>query len=196
MRLLGISGSLRRESFNTRLLQEAARLAADIGSADALEIEVATLHGIPLYNADDEAENGFPQPVVALKEKVVACDGLLLSTPEYNSGIPGVFKNAIDWLSRPNADIARVFGGKPVALIGASPGGFGTISAQMAWLPVLRVLKVNPWYGAALRLSRAGSAFGADGRLLDEAQQIQLRDLMAGFAAFCRASKEVEACSG
>jgi chromate reductase, NAD(P)H dehydrogenase (quinone) len=74
-----------------------------------------------------EAAEGIPEPVTALKDVIAAADGLLLVTPEYNNSIPGVFKNAIDWLSRPPADIQRVFGGKPVALTGASPGGFGTI---------------------------------------------------------------------
>ena len=69
----------------------------------------------------------FPGPVARLKDQIAAADGLLSATPEYNNGIPGVAKNAIDWLSRPAADIGRVFGGKPVALFGASPGGFGTV---------------------------------------------------------------------
>lgn len=109
----------------------------------------------------------------------------MLSTPEYNNGIPGVFKNGIDWLSRPNSDVGRVFAGRPVALIGATPSGFGTISAQAAWLPVLRALRLCPWYGAALRLSKANTAFNDDGRLVDEAQRERLRDFVAGFAAFC-----------
>jgi len=78
--------------------------------------------------------------VTDLKEAIAASDGLLLATPEYNNSIPGVFKNAIDWLSRPPADIKRVFGGKPLAILGASPGGFGTVLSQSAWLPVLRYL--------------------------------------------------------
>ena len=184
MQLLGISGSLRRESFNTRLLREAAALASD-----DVEIDIATLHGIPLYNADEESANGLPEAVLALKDRIVACDGLLLSTPEYNNGIPGVFKNAIDWLSRPPADIDRVFRDKPVALIGASAGGFGTVSAQAAWLPVLRMLRVRPWFGGVFRLSRAGSAFNDAGRLADQAQQDQLRAFVAGFAAFCASAE-------
>lgn len=180
MRLLCLSGSLRRESFNTKLCHEISTVAGE-----GVDVAVATLHGIPLYNADDEAADGLPSAVAALKEKVVACDGLLLSTPEYNNGIPGVFKNAIDWLSRPTSDIGRVFGGKPVALIGASTGGFGTVNAQTAWLPVLRMLKVQPWFGGAFRLSKAASAFDDDGRLADDAQREQLRAFLAGFAAFC-----------
>jgi chromate reductase, NAD(P)H dehydrogenase (quinone) len=177
--ILGISGSLRSGSFNTALLR-AARAAMPEGTY----LEVATLHGIPLYDGDNEARDGLPSAVVALKERVIAADGVLLATPEYNNGIPGVFKNAIDWLSRPNADIPRVFGDRPFAVIGASPGGFGTILAQNGWQPVLRTLGVRPWWGARLMVSRAGQAFDAEGNLVDEKQRDALRAFLAGFAEF------------
>src|SRR5215470_2554273 len=141
-RILGISGSLRRGSYNTALLRAGAPLL-DAGT----ELEIALLHGIPLYDGDLEAAEGLPEAVRDLKARVMACDGLLLVTPEYNNGIPGVFKNAIDWLSRPPVDTARIFGGRPVAVIGAAPGGFGTILAQDHWLPVLRTLGTKPWFG-------------------------------------------------
>src|SRR5205807_756452 len=83
---------------------------------------------------------GIPAAVSQLKEAIVAADAVLLATPEYNNSLPGVLKNAIDWLSRPSSDIKRVFGGKPFATMGASAGGFGTILSQTAWLPVLRTL--------------------------------------------------------
>jgi chromate reductase, NAD(P)H dehydrogenase (quinone) len=95
-------------------------------------LEIATIKGIPLYDGDIEASAGIPQLVTALKDQIAASDGLLLVIPKYNNGIPGVFKNAIDWLSRPPADMPRVFGNRPTAVIGASPGGFGTILAQNA----------------------------------------------------------------
>ncbi|MBV9220519.1 MAG: NAD(P)H-dependent oxidoreductase, partial [Methylobacteriaceae bacterium] len=114
-RLIGLSGSLRQGSFNSALL----RAAAGVLPEDT-ELALATIRGIPLYDGDVEAK-GIPEPVKALKEAIVAADGLLLATPEYNNSIPGVFKNAIDWLSRPSADIKRIFAGKPVALMGASP---------------------------------------------------------------------------
>src|ERR1700733_985115 len=97
-KIIGISGSLRRASFNAALLRAAVELAPS-GST----IEIASIRDIPLYDADVEAQ-GIPSAVVALKEKVVAADALLLVTPEYNNSIPGVFKNAIDWLSRPSTD--------------------------------------------------------------------------------------------
>ena len=177
-RIVAIAGSLRRQSFNLGLLRAAAGMMPDGATLD-----VRTLAGIPLYNADDETADGLPPAVAELKAAVVAADGLLLATPEYNNGIPGVFKNGIDWLSRPASDIARVFGDKPVAVIGASPGGFGTILAQDAWLPVLRTLGTRPWFGGRLLASRAGTLFDAEGRLTDDATRQRLADFMAGFVA-------------
>lgn len=177
--ILGISGSLRAGSFNTALL----RAAQQVAGAD-VRIEAATLHGIPLYDADLEAADGLPEAVQALKAKVQACDGLLLVTPEYNNGIPGVFKNGIDWLSRPASEIPAVFGDRPVAVIGASPGGFGTILSQNAWWPVLRTLRTRPWFGGRLMVSRAGSVFDAQGGLVDDKIREQLRVFIEGYARF------------
>ena len=132
MKILGISGSLRKGSYNTALLRAAAGLMPD-----GAQLEIGSIAGIPLYDGDLEAAQGIPPAVQALKSRIQENQGLLLVTPEYNNSIPGVFKNAIDWLSRPPADIAKVFGERPVGVIGASPGGFGTILAQSAWLPVL-----------------------------------------------------------
>jgi NAD(P)H-dependent FMN reductase len=122
--------------------------------------------------------------VTDLKETIAASDGLLLATPEYNNSIPGVFKNAIDWLSRPPADIKRVFGGKPVAILGASPGGFGTVLIQNAWLPVLRTLGTKPWFGGRLLVSYAGDVFDPSGAITDEKVREQLRRFVHGFVAF------------
>lgn len=180
-RLIGLSGSLREGSINTALLRAAASLMPE-GST----LEIATLKGIPLYDGDLEAAQGEPAAVAALKVRILACDGLLLASPEYNNGIPGVFKNGIDWLSRGD-DAARVFGNRPVAVIGASPGGFGTILAQAAWLPVLRTLATRPWHGGRLMVSRAGKVFDDQGGLVDEAVRDQLRTFLAGFVAFARA---------
>ena len=183
-RILGISGSLRAGSFNTALLRVAQQTAGE-----GIEFEAATLHGIPLYDGDAEARDGLPAAVTTLKDRIVASDGVLLVTPEYNNGIPGVFKNAIDWLSRPAADIARVFGDKPFALVGASPGGFGTILSQNHWLPVLKTLGVQLWAGNRLMVSRAGSAFDADGELVDAKLRDQLAGFVQGFATFAAARR-------
>jgi chromate reductase len=180
--LIGISGSLRQGSFNSALLRAAVEVMPQGG-----ELTIATIRGIPLYDGDVEAQQGIPEPVKMLKEAIAASAGLLLVTPEYNNSIPGVFKNAIDWLSRPAADIPRVFGGKPVALIGASPGGFGTILSQNAWLPVLRTLGCELWTQGRLMVSRAPTVFGADGALTDPKVREQLRVFLQGFTAFAQA---------
>ena len=147
-----------------------------------------TLHGVPLYDGDVETAHGLPERVRQLKEAIAAADGLLLATPEYNNSIPGVFKNAMDWLSRPPADIPRIFEGKPVAVIGASPGGFGTILSQNAWLPVLRTLGMKPWFGGRLHVSRAGTVFDEAGRIVNDTTREQLRKFIEGYLAFVQSA--------
>src|SRR5713101_252340 len=153
-RIIGLSGSLRRGSFNSMLLRAAVE-AAPAGTT----IEVATIRGIPLYDGDLEAESGLPEAVTRLKEQIAGSDGLLIVTPEYNNSIPGVLKNAIDWLSRPSEDIRTVFGGRPVAVIGITPGQGGTALAQTAWLPIWRTLGTIPWFGGRLMVSNAEDVF-------------------------------------
>ncbi|HEV3181748.1 MAG TPA: NADPH-dependent FMN reductase [Steroidobacteraceae bacterium] len=179
-KLLGISGSLRRGSYNSALLRAATRLMPPEAT-----LEVASIRGIPLYDYDIEVQ-GLPAAVTQLKDALVAADGVLLVTPEYNNSIPGVFKNAIDWLSRPSSDIKRVFGGRPFAVIGASPGVFGTILSQSAWLPVLRTLGTNAWWGGRLLVPRAGNVFDESGALKDAAIEEQLRQFLAGYVSFVR----------
>ena len=181
IRLLGISGSLRARSFNTALLHNAVELMPQ-----GVSLDIKTLHGIPLYDADEETAADLPDAVVVLKNAITSAHGVLLATPEYNNGIPGVFKNAIDWASRPAGDIAHVFGGRPFALLGASPGGFGTLLAQNAWLPVMRTLGVNLWSGGRMLVSRSGGAFDEAGKLSDKAIRDQLQAFLAGFTNFIR----------
>ena len=180
IKVLGISGSLRRGSYNAALLRAATRLMPE----DAT-LEVASIRGIPLYDGDVEAQ-GIPAAVNQLKEAIVAADGVLLVTPEYNNSIPGVFKNTIDWLSRPPADARRVFGGRAFALIGASPGAFGTSLSQAAWLPVLRTLGTQPWFGARLLVARAANVFDESGALKDATVEEQLKQFLAGYVSFLR----------
>jgi len=177
-KVLGISGSLRRSSYNSALLRAATRLMPP----DSM-LEVASIRGIPLYDGDVEAQ-GIPAAVAQLKETIVAADGVLLVTPEYNNSIPGVLKNTIDWLSRPAADIKRVFGGRPFALIGASPGPFGTVLSQAAWLPVLRTLGTLTWFGGRIAVSRAANVFDEAGAFKDPALEEQLRQFLAGYVGF------------
>ncbi len=176
-RVLALSGSLRQASFNTALAHAAQALAPQ-----GLQLEVATLHGIPLYDGDVEASQGIPQAVQALKAQILQADALLLVTPEYNNGVPGVFKNAIDWLSR--ADGKAIFAQRPTGLIGASMGGFGTLSAQTAWLPTLKLLGVRLYSGGSVLVSRAQNAFDAQGALIDAAGQKNLAAYLAGFEEF------------
>lgn len=177
MKIVALSGALRRASYNTALLRAAAALAPE-----GVAIELHTLHGIPLYDGDLEAE-GIPPAVTALREAIRAADGLLIATPEYNNSIPGVLKNGLDWLSRPSGEGARLFGGRPVAVIGATPGGFGTVQAQDAMLSVLRAFGCDVWFGGRLMLSHASAAFDAEGRLTEEKLLNQLRSFVDGFAA-------------
>jgi NAD(P)H-dependent FMN reductase len=178
-RILGISGSLRRGSYNSSLLKAAVELVPE-----GAQIEVGSIKGIPLYDGDVEAASGIPEAVKLLKAQILAAQGLLLVSPEYNNSIPGVFKNAIDWLSRPASDIPQLFGNRPVAVIGASPGGFGTILAQDAWLPVLRTLGARTWFGGRLMVSRAHTLISPAGELTDEKTRAALRDFLRGFAEF------------
>ena len=174
--LIGISGSVRSGSYNLALLRAAALLMPPDS-----KLHIESIGNIPLYNGDEEAEKGVPAAVEHLKDQIANADGLLLVTPEYNNSIPGVAKNAIDWLSRPPKDISRVFGGKAVAIAGASPGGFGTILSQNAWLPVFRTLGAELWTGGRLLVSRAGSVIDASGDISDLAIQENLRKFMEGF---------------
>ena len=176
--LLGLSGSLRSGSFNTGLLRAAAGEMPK-GS----DLVIGSIAGVPLYDADLEAK-GTPQPVLALRDQLVEADGLLLATPEYNGGIPGVFKNALDWIG--SGEGAKLFDGKPVAVIGASPMGFGTLSAQTAWLQVLRALKADQWHGGRLTVSKAPKMFDEAGKLTDDATRKNLATFLAGFVGAIR----------
>jgi NAD(P)H-dependent FMN reductase len=177
--IIGICGSLRSQSYNLMLLRAAAALVPD-----GTTIELASLRDIPLYDGDVEARDGVPLPVQHLKNRIADSAGVLIATPEYNNSIPGVAKNAIDWLSRPPADIARVFRGKPIALMGASPGQFGTTLSQAAWLPVLRTLGTAPWFEARMLVANAGKVFDETGAITDASVQQRLATFVSGFAAF------------
>jgi NAD(P)H-dependent FMN reductase len=184
--LIGISGSLRTASFNSALLRAAARMMP-AGS----ELRMESLSSIPLYNGDIE-DKGIPDAVAYLKDAVAAADGLVLATPEYNNSVPGVAKNAIDWMSRPPADSSRVFGGKPVAILGASPGSFGTVLSQSAWLPVFRILGADFWSGTRFALPRAGNVIGSNGDITDNATQELLAKFVGGFVAYVRSRKRAD----
>lgn len=177
MKLIALSGSLRKESFNTRLAHAMATRAPG-----GVEIEAATCHGIPLYDGDREKAEGVPTAVVDLRERIQAADGLVLITPEYNAGMPGVLKNTLDWLSRPPKEMAATFSGKPTGIAGATPGGLGTTLAQSGSLVVLRQFKVR-LFPDHLRVSRAHEAFAGDGTIEGPAAE-SLDNWLSGFVAF------------
>lgn len=177
--ILGISGSLRVNSYNTALFRAAQeRMPGTLVAGD--------IRDIPLYNGDVEAE-GVPDAVLRVKQQLIDASGLLLVTPEYNYSVPGVLKNAVDWLSRPSLGIGNVFLDKPVAVLGASPGGFGTIMGQHAWLPVFRGLRARLWTQSQLMVSGAGTVFDSEGNLVDDAVRQRLHDFLEGFVKFCEA---------
>ena len=188
LRLLAISGSVRRASYNTALLRAAIELAPK-----SCSIELASIREVPIYDGDYEAERGIPEPVRQLKEQFANADGVLISTPEYNGSLPGVLKNTIDWMSRPPADIARVYKQQPVGLIGATPGMGGTRQAQQALLQPFRQLDVRLFTSVLVYVLQAGSAFDAQGKLTDEKVRELLKKYMEAFAAFVAANRRTKA---
>lgn len=180
-KILGLSGSLRSGSYNSSLLRAAVE-----STPNGATLEVGSIREIPLYDGDLEHDQGIPDAVQKLKEQMTAADGVLLVTPEYNNSVPGVFKNAIDWASRPPSDIERVFGAKPVAIMGVSAGQFGTLLSQNAWLPILRTLGMHLWTEGRLLVPRGGNVFGEDGQLEDEKIRERLVAFLKGFVEFIK----------
>ena len=176
-RVLGIAGSLRAGSFNRTLL----RSAASIGPA-SLGIELYDQLGlVPLFDEDLEREtNGGPMAVRQLREKVKAADGLLISTPEYNQSVSGVLKNTIDWLSRPGPE--EVLVGKPIAIMGASGGRWGTRLAQANLRQVLTATESLVMPQPAIFVAEGAKVFDANGELLSDLLRKQLEVFMVAFA--------------
>ena len=177
MKLLGISGSLRRASYNTALLHAAAELLPA-----GVTLAIHDLHGLPLFDQDVE-EQGDPAEVVALKDAVAAADALVLASPEYNGGITGVLKNAIDWASRKGiAREAAPLAGKRVCIIGASPGITGTVRAQDALRLVLRRAGAIAEPQGEVLVFQAHTKI-ADGKLVDERTREALARHLQNFIA-------------
>jgi NAD(P)H-dependent FMN reductase len=147
-------------------------------------LDIESIREVPLYDGDVEREQGIPESVQDLKNRIAASHALLIATPEYNHSIPGVLKNAIDWLSRPPCDIPRVFGGLPVAIMGVSIGKRGSLLAQAAWLPIMFRLGSVPWFGDQLALSITGDTFDAQGHLADAGIRWRLEAFIKGFVGF------------
>ena len=170
MRILGISGSLRRESYNTKLLKAAAEL-----TLDDVELEIWDgLKAVPPYDEDDDRDPA-PAGVSQLREAIAGADAVLFATPEYNSSIPGLLKNAIDWASRPFA--TNVLRNRPVAVVGASTGMFGAVWAQAELRKVLASTGARVVEGE-LPVSRAPTRFDDDGRLVDDDLRAKLAEIL------------------
>jgi len=169
MQVLGIAGSLRKASFNRALLRAAQELAPK-----EMEITVFDLASLPLYNEDVEKQ-GDPAPVAALKDAIRAADALLFVSPEYNYGIPGVLKNAIDWASRPPGKSPLT--GKPAAIMGASQGTGGTIRMQLALRQAFLFTETHAMLKPEVYVARAQDKFDAEGRLTDQ----KTRDFVGQF---------------
>lgn len=174
--VVGIAGALRQGSYNRALLRAAVESAPP-----GMTIAIHTLDAIPLYNGDVEAA-GIPAPVTALKEAIRAADGLLILTPEYNHGMPGVLKNAVDWLSRPPKP--QAFDAKPVAIGGATPGGFGTRGSQYQLRQCLTPLNAFVMPQPSLMLAGAQEKFDGTPALIDPKTRETLQRFLAGFAAW------------
>ena len=176
--VLGFAGSLRKNSYNRAALRAAIELVPD-----DMTIEAVDLAPIPPYD-DDVQQAGPPEAVQAFKARIAAADGLLIVTPEYNYSIPGVLKNAIDWASRPAS--ASPIVRKPVAIMGASTGLYGTVRAQLHLRTVLSSLNMPALNKPEVLIARAGEKFDADGRLIDETTRGFIRQLLVAFADWVR----------
>ena len=180
-RVLGISGSLRRESYNTALL----RHAGELFKAEGADFEIyAGLRDIPPYDQDDDVEDA-PEAVARLRAAVAEADAVFLTTPEYNSSIPGALKNALDWVSRPLT--TNVMRNKPVAVVGASAGIFGAVWAQAEVRKVLGAMGARVADGEVV-VGQAMDRFDGDGRLNDPNLEQQLRALARALIAEARSA--------
>jgi chromate reductase len=175
IRVLAISGSLRRGSFNTAALRAAVELAPE-----GMSIELFTLDGIPNFDEDTEAGAGPSEAVLRLRESVAAADALLIATPEYNRSIPGVLKNALDWASR--GGLESPLRGKPAAILGAG-GRFGTVRAQGHLREILRYSRLRVVDYPEVMIDDAKSRFDSEGRLTDERFRSQIRRLLEALAS-------------
>ena len=178
LQILGIAGSLRDGSLNKALLRAAVGLAPA-----GMAIEIFDLAPVPLYNGDVEAA-GDPPSVAAMKQAIAVADGVLMATPEYNHGVPGVMKNAVDWASRPPR--GAPLGGKPVGLIGASPGQTGTARGQSQLRQAFEFTNSFCMPQPELLVFKAHEKFDAEGRLTDAATGEYLQRYLAAFGEWVR----------
>mgnify|MGYP000147045668 CR=1 FL=1 len=175
-KLLGISGSLRKDSHNSLLLAEAARL---FGDAQYTQADI----NLPLYNGDDEEAHGVPAAVDALAQQIAGADAVLISTPEYNKGPSGALKNALDWISRSQI---KPWGGKPVAVMSAAAGRAGGERAQMVLRGFMVPFRPRILQGPEIHVAASYEAFDANGQLTGEVYINELTQLMASLRSEIR----------
>jgi len=187
MHFLGISGSLRRQSLNTAALRACAGLLPP-----GVTMDLADISAIPLYN-EEIREQGLPASVQTLREQILRADALVIATPEYNYSMPGVLKNAIDWASRPPS---QPFEGKPIALMSASPGGFGGARAQYQLRQVFIYLNGLILNRPEAMISAAHTKFDAQGELTDPTAADQLKALLSALADWTRLISTGQAAVG
>lgn len=178
VRLVGICGSLRKKSYNRYLLQAAAS-ALPKGA----QLTIAEIRDVPLFDQDVLDAHGFPPSVKALRAAIAAADCVLIASPEYNYSIPGVLKNAIDWASR-GSD--QPFAGKTIGIMGATPGGLGTVRGQMHLRQVCIFLNLAPLAKPEVLVSRAHEKFNAEGDLVDEKTRDELGTFLSALVDFTR----------
>jgi len=179
--IVAIAGSLRKASYNRALLRAARELAPE-----GMAIDIFDLDDVPLYNGDVEAE-GDPEGVVRLKQAIREADGVLLATPEYNHGVPGVMKNAVDWASRPPKSAA--LNGKPIAIMGASPGITGTARGQSQLRQAFEFTNSFAMPQPELLAFKAHEKFDEAGNLTDETTRRFLASFLTAFADWVRRFK-------
>lgn len=179
--ILGISGSLRRNSFNSGLLRAASELVPE-----GVKLSIHDLHDVPLYNGDeDHGAEGMPDGVLRLKTAIAAADALLIATPEYNYSVSGVLKNAIDWASRPGPGKASPLNSKPLAMLGAG-GMSGTMRAQFHLRQILVHSDVLVMNKPELYVARAWEKFDQAGNLTDAPTREQVQKLLVALGAWTR----------
>ena len=175
-KVAGISGSLRKGSYNTATLRAAQELAPA-----TLEIDIVTLEDVPLFSQDLEAQ-GWPPRVQDLRERIGASDAVIFASPEYNYSVTGVLKNAIDWLSRPEGDAP--LNGKPAGIVGATPAFVGTARGQAHLRQIVFYNAMPLLPTAEVLIARANQRFDDDGKLTDEQTREVLKDMLDKFAGW------------
>jgi chromate reductase, NAD(P)H dehydrogenase (quinone) len=177
IRILGIAGSLRRDSYNRAALRAATKLVPEGAVLETFELD-----DIPLFNQDEDRDP--PASVVELKQRIREADAILIVTPEYNYSVPGVLKNAIDWASRPYGDSA--WNGKPAAMMGATIGNLGTARAQYHLRQIMVFLNMFPINQPEVMIGNAAVRFDQDGNLTDEATIDHIRQLLQNLVEWTR----------